>query len=164
ILMAATYPLEVSEAADWLRDPRNGGLRGEDLARALDPIDWDPSVKALVQFPQIIDMLNSQPDWTQRIGDEFLAQQNDVMDSVQRLRREAYDAGTLRSDERLAIREEGPVIYVEPAVPDTVYVPYYDPRVAYGEWAYPDYPPIYFAPPPGIAVTFGVPFFGFAFF
>ena len=164
ILMAATYPLEVGEAADWARDPRNAGRRGDDLAYALDQFDWDPSVKALVPFPRILEMLDSQPDWMDRLGEAFLAQEGDVMDAVQRLRAQAYAAGTLRGDGRLAVRYDGPSIVIGPAVPDEVYVPYYDPRVAYGDWAYPDEPPIYFPPPADYAYTYPAPVFGLAFF
>jgi hypothetical protein len=100
----------------------------------------------------------------QRVGEQFLAQQDDVMDAVQDLRREAYEAGTLRSDDRLAVRDGGPGIVIEPAQPDVVYVPYYDPRVAYGVWDYPDDPPIYFPPPPDLVWDAGIIYFGLAFF
>ena len=97
ILMAATYPLEVVEAARWVQDPNNARLRGDQLDAALQPQDWDPSVKSLVPFPQILQMMNSKLDWTQALGNAFLAQQADVMDSVQRLRAQAQAAGTLQS-------------------------------------------------------------------
>jgi hypothetical protein len=149
ILIASTYPLEVVEAARWLQDPSNAGLRGEALAAALDQQDWDPGVKSLVPFPSVIQMMNDQLQWTQRLGDGFLAQQADVMESVQRLRHEAWNNGRLQSTPQLTVTSDGPDIVIQPTDPNVVYVPYYDPSVVYGGWPYPDYPPYYFAPPPG---------------
>jgi hypothetical protein len=149
ILIAATYPLEVVEAARWLQDPGNAALKGDALAQALDQQDWDPSVKSLVPFPAVIQMLNGQLQWTQKLGDAFLAQQGDVMDSVQRLRHEAWNNGRLQSTPQQVVTSNGPDIVIQPADPNLVYVPYYDPNVVYGGWAYPDEPPYYFAPPPG---------------
>jgi hypothetical protein len=149
ILMASTYPLEIVEAARWLQDPNNAALQGEALAAALDQQDWDPSVKSLVPFPSVIQMMNDQLQWTQRLGDAFLAQQAEVMDSVQRLRQEAWNNGRLQSTPQQVVTSDGPDILIQPADPNLVYVPYYDPSVVYGTWAYPDYPPYYFAPPPG---------------
>ena len=149
ILMASTYPLEVVEAARWLQNPNNAALRGPALAPALDQVDWDPSVKSLVAFPSVLQMLDSQLEWTKSLGDAFLAEQADVMDSVQRLRHEALNNGTLQSNSQLVVTAEGPDIMIQPADPSVVYVPYYNPSVVYGAWAYPDYPPYYFAPPPG---------------
>jgi hypothetical protein len=97
ILMASTYPLEVVEAARWVEDPNNARLKGDQLAAALQGKDWDPSVKSLAPFPQILRMMDDRLDWMQKLGDAFLAQQNEVMDSVQRLRRQAEEAGTLQS-------------------------------------------------------------------
>jgi hypothetical protein len=148
-LMASTYPLEVVEASRWLQDPNNAALRGPALAQALDQSDWDPSVKSLVAFPSIIQMMDSQLEWTKALGDAFLAQQADVMESVQRLRHEALNNGSLQSNSQLVVTTDGPDIIIQPANPNVVYVPYYDPSVVYGGWAYPDYPPYYFAPPPG---------------
>src|SRR6202051_1613250 len=89
MLIASTYPLEVVEAARWLQDPNNAALKGDALAAALEQRDWDPSVKSLVPFPAVIQMMNDRLEWTQKLGDAFLAQQAQVMDSVQRLRHEA---------------------------------------------------------------------------
>jgi hypothetical protein len=149
ILMASTYPLEVVEAARWLQDPNNAALRGDALGEALEQQDWDPSVKSLVPFPAVIQMMNDQLQWTQKLGDAFLAQQGDVMDSVQRLRHDAWNNGRLQSTPQQVVTSNGPDIVISPANPGTVYVPYYDPNVVYGSWAYPDEPPYYFAPPPG---------------
>ncbi len=164
ILMAATYPLEIVEAARWVQDPNNARLRGDQLDAALQPQDWDPSVKSLVPFPQILQMMNSKLDWTQALGNAFLAQQADVMDSVQRLRAQAQAAGTLQSGPQETVSTQGQTIVIEPASPELVYVPYYDPRLVYGAWGYPDYPPIYFPPPPNYAYVAGPRiFFGVGF-
>lgn len=149
ILIASTYPLEVVEAARWLQDPNNAALKGEALAPVLDQMDWDPSVKSLVPFPSVLQMMNEQLQWTQRLGDAFLAQQADVMESVQQLRHEALNSGRLQSTPQQIVSTEGPDIVIQPADPSLVYVPYYDPSVVYGGWSYPDYPPYDFAPPPG---------------
>jgi hypothetical protein len=149
ILMAATYPLEVVEASRWLQDPNNRSLAGDALAAALAQQDWDPSVKALVPFPQILQMMNDRLDWMQKLGDAFLAQQAEVMDAVQRLRQQAQAAGALVSTPQQVVTTDGPAILIEPANPDRVYPPYYDPRTVYGPWSDPDYPPYYFPPPTG---------------
>ncbi|HYM31218.1 MAG TPA: DUF3300 domain-containing protein [Candidatus Cybelea sp.] len=149
ILMASTYPLEVVQADRWVKDPNNARLRGDQLSAALQPIDWDPSVKSLVPFPQVLAMMDQRLDWTQKLGDAFLAQQADVMDSVQRLRQQAQAAGNLRSTPQETVTPSGQTIFIQPANPEVVYVPVYDPAVVYGTWLYPAYPPIYIPPPPG---------------
>ncbi len=149
VLAASTYPIEIVLADRWIADPNNAALRGDALAAALANQDWDASVKSLVPFPQTLRMMSTQLDWTQRLGNAFLSQQGDVMDSVQRLRRQAQAAGTLVSTPQQVVTTDGPTIVVAPASPQIVYVPYYDPRVVYGGWVYPTYPPVYFPPPPG---------------
>ncbi|WP_186308579.1 DUF3300 domain-containing protein [Paraburkholderia sp. BCC1885] len=144
ILMAATYPLEVVEADRWLQDPQNAALSGIQLAAALETQPWDPSVKSLVPFPQILHMMDGNLDWIERLGDAFLADQTAVMDSVQRLRRQAEAAGKLDSTAQQVVTTSGPAITIEPANPETVYVPVYDPAYVYGAWAYPAFPPYYF--------------------
>ena len=152
ILMAATYPLEVVQADRWLKLPGNAALKGERLAAALAEIDWDPSVKSLVPFPQILAMMDQRLDWTQKLGDAFLAQQADVMDSVQRLRQQAQAAGTLQSTAQATVTPVGQTIVIVPANPQIVYVPVYNPTLVYGVWRYPAYPPYYFPPPAGFYV------------
>ena len=162
ILMASTYPLEVVKADRWVKDPNNARLKSDQLAAALETIDWDPSVKSLVPFPQILAMMDERLDWTQSLGDAFLAQQADVMNSVQRLRQEAQAAGTLRSTPQQTVTPVGQTIVIQPASPQVIYVPVYNPVVVYGAWPYPDYPPVYIAPPPGFyigpVVSFGIGF------
>jgi hypothetical protein len=147
VLMAATYPIEVGEAARWSR--ANPGLRGDAAVRAVHGEDWDPSVKSLCAFPEILQRMDENRAWTQALGDAFLAQESQVMDQVQRLRQRAEANGNLRSDDRIRVVHEGPVIVVRPARPEYVYVPYYDPLVVYGTWWWPDYRPVYWAPWPG---------------
>ncbi len=147
ILMAATYPLQVVEAARWVKVPDNSALTGDDLASALDRQDWDPSVKSLVPFPDILRQMNDHIDWMQELGNAFLDQQADVMDSVQRLRQRALAAGTLNSNAQQMVVTGGDGIEVDPADSDTIYVPQYDPGIAYGAWPYPTYPPFYLFPP-----------------
>jgi hypothetical protein len=150
ILMAATYPVEVVQAARWSR--ANAHLRGEDAVRAVEPMDWDPSVKSLVAFPQILDRMDEQLDWTERLGDAFIAQELQVMDTIQYLRQQADAAGNLRpSPEMRIVREDG-YIRIEPASPQLVYVPYYDPFVVYGSWWWPAHRPVHWAPWPGYYV------------
>jgi hypothetical protein len=158
ILMAATYPLEIVSASRWLEDPQNKGLQGDALTAALAQNEWDPSVKSLVPYPQILSMMNTKLNWTQALGNAFLAQQGDVMDSVQRLRGQAQSAGHLTTTPQQVVSHQGQVIIIEPARPDVIYVPAYDPVIVYGAWAYPDYPPYYFPTWPGYVLAGG---FGF---
>ena len=151
-LMAATFPLQVVDAARWLEVPANKALQGDDLTQALASKDWDPSVKSLVPFPQVLAMMNSQLDWLQQVGYAMTTQQAAVMDSVQRLRRPAQAAGSLQSTPQQVVRTEAQTITVEPANPAVVYVPSYNPTVVYGTWPYPAYPPVYVPPPPGYVV------------
>jgi hypothetical protein len=144
ILMAATYPLEVVEAERWRLQPANNALKGEQLGAALAQQPWDPSVKSLVAFPQILRMMDGNLTWTEQLGDAFLADQTAILDSVQRLRRKAEAAGKLQSTPQQAVSDEGAVIIIEPPDQNVVYVPVYDPNIAYGAWPYPDYPPDYF--------------------
>jgi hypothetical protein len=156
ILTAATYPLEIVEAQRWLEEPANAALKGDQLAAALQEQSWDLSVKSLVPFPQILRMMDSNLEWTEQIGDAFLGQQDAVMDSIQRLRRRAAAAGSLTSTPQQTVSTEDQDIAIEPANPDVVYVPYYDPNVIYGPWPWPDYSPFYFPPPPGIIIGNGL--------
>jgi hypothetical protein len=167
VLMASTYPLEVVEAGRWSRD--NSGVTGQALEDAMQEQSWDPSVKSLTAVPQTLQMMNDKLDWTQQLGDAFLAQQQDVLAAIQRLRTRADAAGNLKTTEQQKIaRVAAPpapgstaapatVYTIEPATPDDYYVPIYDPGVAYGTWPYPDNAPFYWHPPgyvAGEAVSF----------
>lgn len=144
ILVAATFPNEVVEADQWVR--QNEGLSGDTLNAALDQKDWDLSVKALVPFPKVLDMMSDKLEWTQRLGDAFLAQQNDVMNTVQSLRAKAYAQGNLKSTDRQKVVVKGDSYVIEPVDPQIVYVPVYNPTVVYGSWWYPAYPPYAYNP------------------
>ncbi|HEX7045479.1 MAG TPA: DUF3300 domain-containing protein [Burkholderiales bacterium] len=157
ILMAATYPLEVVQAARWSR--ANPGLSGAEAVKAVEGESWDPSVKSLVAFPQVLQMMDEKLEWTRDLGDAFLAHRALVMDTVQNLRKRAYDAGTLRSNQYYRVERRGDHIVIEPANPEVVYVPYYDPRVVYGTWWWPAYPPVFWAPWPGYHPFAGTGFF-----
>jgi Protein of unknown function (DUF3300) len=148
VLMASTYPLDVVDAARWRKDPANAKLGGGALTAALKSKSWDPSVKALVQFPDVLANMSDKLDWMQSLGDAFIAQENDVMDEIQLLRSKADEAGHLESNDRQKVVKEagsgtspGEIYTIEPADPDIVYVPDYEPSVVYGPWWYPDYPP-----------------------
>jgi hypothetical protein len=153
ILMAATYPLEVVEASRWIQAPQNAQLRGDQLALALQQQSWDPSVKSLVNFPEVLALLNNNLQWTEQLGNAFLGQEDDVTDSIQRLRHMAESTGTLVSTPQQNVSYDGNAITITPANPDTMYIPYYNPSVAYGTWPYPDEQPYYFPPPPGLGYT-----------
>jgi hypothetical protein len=148
VLMAATFPGQLVDAGRWLQDPANAALRGEELAAALQPLPWDPSVKSLVAFPQLIVMLTMHLDWTEAIGIAFTNQQVELMSRVQFLRDRALAAGRLGNTRNLRVTREDGYIAIEPADPDIVYVPVYDPAQVYGEWPDSDYPPVYLPPPP----------------
>jgi hypothetical protein len=158
ILMASTYPLEVVEAARWSK--ANPNLKGDQSVQAVAQNTWDPSVKSLVAFPQILMMMDEKLNWTERLGDAFLAQQQAVMDTVQNLRQKASAAGNLTSNDQIRVDQQGQSIAIEPTNPQVVYVPYYNPTVMYGPWWWPAYPPVYWAPWPGyfIGPRFGVGF------
>ena len=154
VLMASTYPLEVVQADRFAK--ANKKLKGDKLKEVLAKQDWDASVKELVSTPTVLAMMNDKLDWTQTLGDAVLAQQADVMDAIQRLRAKAQANGKLETTKQqtVTVRQEAEqqVIEIEPASPDVVYVPYYDPAVVYGEWPYPEYPPYYYPPPSGYIV------------
>jgi hypothetical protein len=162
VLVASTYPLEVTMASRWLDRPGNKDLKGDALIKALDGQDWDASVKSLVPFPTVLKMMDEQLDWTQKLGDAFLAQQADVFAAVQALRGRAQGAGTLQNNAQQTVTVDNSAIVIKPAQPDTVYVPAYNPTVAYGTWPNPSYPPPYYPPPagyyPGAALATGLAF------
>ena len=144
VLVAATFPLEVVSADRWVK--QNKGLGAEPLNAALDKMKWDLSVKALVPFPEVLAMMSEKLDWTQALGAAFLAQQKDVMDTVQKLRARAQAEGNLKSSNEQKVVDQNNVIAIEPANPTMVYVPSYNPQEVYGAWPYPAYPPYSYYP------------------
>ena len=164
VLIASTYPLEVVQADRWAKS--NKALKGDALTGALTKQSWDDSVKSLVQVPDVLGMMSEQLDWTQKLGDAVLAQQADVMDALQRLRTRARANGKLESTKQQTVtvktEDQKQYVVIEPASPNEIYVPYYEPAVVYGDWPYPDYAPYYFPPPygyiSGAALATGVAF------
>ena len=180
VLMAATYPGEVAEAVTWSK--ANPKAQGDDAVKQVAKQPWDPSVQALVAFPQVLVVLGQDPVWVQRLGDAFLAQPDDVMGAVQRLRQQAKAAGNLQSNQYQNVTVQAPApapaasasssapapasststIIIQPADPQVVYVPAYNPTTTYGTWPYPASPPAYYPPPPayypGSALMAGLAF------
>jgi hypothetical protein len=157
VLVAATYPLEVAEAPQWLRQNRN--LQGQQLIAAARQQNWDPSIQALVAFPDVINLLSSNIRWTTDLGNAFLAQQADVMSAVQRMRAQAQAAGKLNSNaqETVSTETQGDrtAIDIQPANPEVVYVPQYNPEYIWGPPAYGYYPPLYYPDYYGYGYGFG---------
>ena len=149
LLMAATFPQDVAQAAQWSRS--NTGFKGDEAVRAVDNEPWAPAVKSMVAFPEVLKAMGDQPEWTRKLGEAFLASESSVMQTVQNLRQRADQAGNLRSSEQLAVNRDGDNYALASPSPETTYVPYYDPRTAYGTWMYPDYQPVYWNPWPGYA-------------
>ena len=174
VLMASTYPGDVADAVAWSKAHKDA--KGEDAVKQVANETWDPSVQSLVAFPQLLAVLGQDPGWVQKMGDAFLAQPDAVMESVQRLRRQADAAGNLKSNEQQKVTKQAAApassttttvpagtqtIVIESAEPDVVYVPSYNPSVVYGAWAYPSYPPYYYPPPAyyypgGALLSFGI--------
>jgi hypothetical protein len=164
LFMATTYPEDFAAATAWSK--AHPDAKGDDAVMMVENEPWDPSVASLVAFPEVLITLGEKPDWVRNMGDAFLAQPDDVMNAVQRLRQKAQQAGNLKSNEQIRVSTQAPepapttvvvqqsapppqVIVIEPAQPSVVYVPAYNPTVVYGPWPYPAYPPYYYPPPPG---------------
>jgi hypothetical protein len=164
ILAASTFPEEVVEADRWAQE--HPDLKGEALGQAVDQQPWDPSVKALVAFPSVLGNMDKNLSWTSSLGDAYYNQQQDVMDAVQVMRHKAEAAGALKTTPQEVVQEEGTDIDIEPAAPDVVYVPAYDPWLVYGypivAWPgwYP-YPGIWYGGPYlSFGIGFGIGWFG----
>jgi hypothetical protein len=164
ILAASTYPTQIVEAERWMQ--RHSNLKGDELAKEVDKQDWDPSVKAMTQFPSVLENMDKNLSWTSSLGEAYVNQPQDVTDAVQTLRQEAHKAGHLNSNEQEKVTTQGNTIIIEPANPEVVYVPAYDPWLVYGApiIAYPGWYPV-----PGIfwggvglsfGIGFGIGFFG----
>lgn len=173
VLMASTYPANVVQAVQWSRD--NPTQQGDAAIQAVANQPWDPSVKSLVAFPQLMTLMGENPEWVQNLGDAFLAQPQDVMDSVQHLRLLAQQTGSLKSTPQQTVTSTpkksvaaapsatasatkssavstapaSTVIKIEPANPQVVYVPSYNPSTVYGTWPNTAYPPVSLPPTPG---------------
>ncbi len=163
ILAASTYPTQIVEADRWMQGHSN--LKGEELAKEVDKQDWDPSVKAVAQFPSVLENMDKNLSWTSSLGDAYTNQPQDVTDAVQTLRQQACNAGHLNSNEQEKVNTQGQTIIIEPANPQVVYVPAYDPWMVYGApiVAYPGWypePGIFWG---GVGLSFGIGF-GIGFF
>jgi hypothetical protein len=153
LLIASTYPLEIIKAHRWVEEHPN--YSAEQALDAVEAMDWDPSVKALVPFPQLLERMSDDIDWTQRLGDAFLGQEAQVLTSIQTLRNKAYAAGNLDKQQHIQVVKEEKTIIIEPASPQMVYLPYYDPLIVYGPWWWQSYPPVYWHVPVGYTVHRG---------
>lgn len=164
ILAAATFPEQVVEADRWVQ--AHPDLKGDDLAKAVDQQPWDPSVKALTAFPSVLGNMDKNLSWTSSLGDAYYNQQQDVMDAVQVMRQRAQASGNLKSTPQQVVTAQGSTIVVEPANPEVVYVPAYDPWAVYGDPLLPwpgwyDYPGIWYGGPYlSFGIGFGIGFFG----
>lgn len=172
ILMASTYPSNVVQAVQWSRD--NPKAQGDSAVKRVADQPWDPSVKSLVALPQLLALMGENPEWVQNLGDAFLAQPDDVMNTVQKLRQTAQKNGSLTSNAQqkviiqpanttripskstTVVTSQPQTIIIEPTNPQVVYIPSYNPNVVYGTWATPAYPPVYLPPPPGEQFTNGL--------
>jgi hypothetical protein len=164
ILMASTYPLEVVEADRWTS--QNSSLKGTDLDNALQNKSWDPSLKSLCHFPDVLKSMSDKLDQTRKLGDAFLGQEEEVMATIQELRSKARDLGNLNTSNEQKVIAGNDSISIEPVNPEIIYVPVYDPAYVYGPWWYPAYPPYYWYYPTGFyggaSIGFGPSiFFGF---
>ncbi len=160
-LVASTYPHEIIQLQQWLQKHKD--LKGKALTDAVMKQGWDASIQAMAQLPDVVKQLAENIKWTTDLGNAFLAQQNDVMDAVQRMRKKAQEKGNLKTSEQQKVEtkvvESKQVIVIQPATPEVVYVPSYNPVVVYGAPVY-AYPPIYYPPAgyyaAGMAISFGV--------
>ncbi|HXS24883.1 MAG TPA: DUF3300 domain-containing protein [Gemmatimonadales bacterium] len=158
-LVASTYPLEIVQLQQWLA--KHPGLKDKALVDSVAKQSWDPSIQSMAALPDVVKRLSDDIQWTTELGNAFLAQQSDVMDACQRMRKKAKDKGALETNEQQKVEtkvvEQKQVIVVESANPEVIYVPSYSPTVVYGPPIYP-YPPIYYPPyPAGAAfVSFGI--------
>ena len=145
ILIATTYPIEVVDAERWLN--KNQNLSAQQIADAAEEQDWDPSIKALLPFPNILKKLSEDLHWMRSLGDAFLEDEAQVLASVQALRQKADQAGNLENMDNVKVVRETQTIIIEPRESNIIYVPYYDTRVVYGRWGWSHYPPVYWHQP-----------------
>jgi uncharacterized membrane protein YgcG len=163
VVAAASFPTEVVEADRWMQP--NAALKGEELAKAADSQSWDPSVKALTQFPSVLAMMDKNLSWTSALGEAYVNQPQNVLDAVQVMRGRAQQAGNLQSTPQESVTTAGQTIVIQPADPEVVYVPEYDPWDVYGEplefypgWV--GFPGAFVGPGIAFGLGVGVGFFG----
>jgi hypothetical protein len=164
VLAASTFPAEIVEADRWVQ--ANPDLKGDDLAKAVDQQTWDPSVKALTAFPSVLANMDKNLSWASSLGDAYYNQQSDVMNAIQVMRQKAQQTGNLKDTPQQTVQTQGSDIVIQPAQPDVVYVPAYDPWTVYGYPVAPwpfwyNYPGIWFGGPYlSFGVGFGIGFYG----
>ena len=146
ILVAATYPHQVAQAAQWSQ--ANPLLSGDEALRAAQPYGWHPAVAALTAFPDVLARMGGSPQWVSELGEAYLNQEPYVLETVQQLRRRAEASGNLRSDEQQRVYRQGETIVVQPVYSEVVFVRYYDPLIVFGPWWWPAYRPVYWRPWP----------------
>jgi len=160
VMVASTYPLEIVALSQWM--DKNKNMNPTQITKEVEKQTWDPSVQAMAAFPDVVKNMAENIKWTDELGNAFLAQQNDVMDAVQRMRMKAKDSGQLQTTNQQKVEtqvvENKTVVVIEPANPEVVYVPSYDPAAVWGAPAYYPYPPVYY--PPGYAIAAGAISFG----
>jgi uncharacterized protein DUF3300 len=164
VLAGSTFPAQIVEADRWVQDHQD--LKGDALAQAVDQQSWDPSIKALTAFPTVLANMDKNLSWTSSLGDAYYNQQQDVMDAVQVMRQKAQQTGNLKSTPQQNVEQQGSTIVIQPADPQVVYVPAYDPWLVYGypitPWPYwYEYPGIWYGGPYlSFGVGFGIGFYG----
>ncbi len=164
ILAASTFPAQIVEADRWVQ--AHPDLKDKALADAVDQQNWDPSVKAICAFPSVLANMDKNISWTSSLGDAYYNQQQDVMDAIQRMRRKAQAAGNLKTTPQQTVEDQGSDVVIQPAQPDVVYVPAYDPWAIYGypiaPWPYwYNYPGIWYGGPYlSFGLGFGIGWYG----
>ncbi|QSX34632.1 DUF3300 domain-containing protein [Shewanella avicenniae] len=151
VLIAASYPLEVVQAQRWRN--KHSSWSNDQLTTEGAKQGWDPSVVALLAFPDVLNKMSDDLDWTEKVGEAFVANEGQVMDSIQSLRQAAYKAGNLQDVQNIKVEQDQQRIVIVPASPTVVYVPYYDTRYVYGNWYWGAYPPVYWDPFPGYVIA-----------
>ncbi len=157
MLIASTYPLELVQAQRWRK--QRSHWSNERLMAEAENQDWDPSVMALIAFPEVLNKMSTDLDWTARLGEAFIADEGRVMDGIQTLRQAAWDADSLNDLGNLNARRDERQIVIAPTRTEVIYVPYYDSRRVYGHWHWSSYPPIYWDPFPGYVRYHSSPFY-----
>ena len=155
IFVASGFPVQVVQADRWISQPDNATLTNGALAAAVAGQGWDASVQALIPFPQVLQVMDQHLDWTQQLGEEFIAHPQDVMNAVQRLRHRAQQAGTLQVSPEQSVVDEGGDVTISPTNGQEIYIPNYDPECVYGPWPYPAPGPVDFGPWSGVCNAAG---------
>ncbi|MFT6692390.1 MAG: hypothetical protein ACJAXH_002928 [Colwellia sp.] len=158
ILIASTYPIEVIEAERWLN--KHAKLTASQVEKKVEKKGWDASIKALLVFPRVLGKLSEDLTWMLKLGDAFLQNEERVLASIQTLRQQADEAGSLANIDNVKVIKEQQIIIIEPAQPEIIYVPYYDTRLVYGRWYWAHYPPVYWHNPRYYAANHGSFYWG----